>query len=165
MNDKENLKHLEEKQRQLSKRIHNIYLRQELEEYKSHEKYIGKCYKHKSENKYYKVLSNYSSNTCRLTCLKFNLDENIYDYYFKNENMFRSENPNIDLDICLFEIDDVFVFGNSVFFDKTIEISQEEFDQAQQKMIDKFIKETKEVTNNINKMIEDYKRYHLKEEQ
>lgn len=159
MNDKERLKDLEEQKRKLSNEINRLYRKQRLEEYKGHKDYVGKCYKHKSKNEYYKVLSNYSTNTSRLTCLVFNLDDDVYQY----QTSFR-DYPDADVCIETFGIEDVFAFGVSSFFYEVIEISSDEFDEAQRKMIDKFIKETEEVSKNINNIINESKKYYLKEE-
>lgn len=162
MNDKEKLKDLENQRMKLSKEISRLYAKQRIEEYKSHEKYVGKCYKHKSKNKYYRVLSNYSTNSVRLTCLTFNLDNDVYKCMPIND-LLVDKPINISIDFEIFDVEDVFAFGISSFLNNVIEISKEEFDIAQQKMIDKFIKETEEVNKNINNMINESRKYYLKE--
>lgn len=167
MNDKERLKDLKEQKRKLSNEINRLYIKQNMEKIKDHEIYIGKCYKHKIENRYYKVLSSYSSNEYRLTCLTFNLDNNIYNVKLKLKS-FDFDFPNICVDFNMFEIDDVLVSETPIkmdFFDKVIEISQKEFDNAQEKMIEKFIKETNSINENINNMINERKKYYLMEEE
>lgn len=129
------------------------------------EEYVGKCYKYK--DKYYKVLSNYSTNPYRFTCLTFDINGKIYRSKFLNKDRSHYDFPNINIDINIFEIEDVFVFGNPLaawFLDKSTEISEDEFNKAMDKKIEKFIEETKNVNNDVNKMINKYIEEYLKED-
>ena len=150
------IKELEKEQRIISEKLEKLKNKQKIVRYKNHESYVGKCYKHKDKNKYYKVLSNYSENDTRLTCLIFNLDDDVYHCSLRSasDNVFFYDYPNICLDITMFEVDSVFTFGYSNFFDKVMEITTEQFEFAQQEMINKFAQETKEISCKVRKLVE-----------
>lgn len=155
--DNFNIKEAEKLRQKLDKQIQEYYAKQELDKYKKLSAFVGKCYKSKKQEKYYKVLSNYARNNNHLTCLTFKFDET-EEYNFENTisvetkaNGFHSMYPRLEIYFgdSFYDIDDVFCFGGGNFFDCVDEIAEEEFEVA----MDRKYQEIKRKINNVPKEV------------
>lgn len=154
---KEEIKELEKQRDKLKNQIEGYYENKRLELIKSRKNYIGKCYKHKKYDIYYKVLSPYSSNETRMTCLVVDFEDDIFEYGFKEKNIYYYDFPNIDVELNMFGIKDVFAFGIvEGFFESTNEITAEEFNKALEIKFNQFKSAIDEIGIEIEEMVEEY---------
>ena len=160
-NIEKTIKQLEKEKRDIENKLIKLYANEEIKKFDSTRDYVGKCYVHKTKNKYYKVISNYSSSTYKITCLCFDLDLYSYDYKFQTIGEFKTDFPNISIDLELFYVEEENsskdCFGSN-FFDCVNEISEEEYEKAMDKKIKQFKQQTFELPFEIESMVNDYKK-------
>lgn len=156
------IKELEIQKNNIENEINKLYKLECLANFESHKNYINSCYKHKIERKYYKVVSIYSINDTRMTCLCFDLDTYPYQYEFKTIGQSKIDFPNIDIEMELFYLEDVFAFGSNrlnSFFDYVDKISEEEYNRAMNEKLENFKQQTSELPLKIKQMINKYKNH------
>lgn len=158
---KEKIKKLEQEKMCIEKEIKYLTKQEELECFQSHKKYVGKYFKHKESDRYYKVISQFASNRYRFTCLVFDLNENILSFNIPS-TMHSDRFPEIESDIDLFNLEDVFAFSeNSSFFKCTKEITKDEFENAFNTKVLMLLDELRSFPDEIEKEILDrYNKYY-----
>lgn len=150
---KKKLKKLEQEKTRIEKEIKHLTTKEELECFQSHKEYVGKYFKHKDKDKYFKVISQFASNRYRFTCLVFDLNENILSFNIPS-TMHSDRFPEIASDIDFFNLEDIFAFSeNSSFFKCTKEITKNEFEDAFNTKILMLLDELRSFPDEIEKEI------------
>lgn len=127
---KEQIYDLEKQKQEISKKLKEHYANEAIETLKSHQKYIGKCYKDKDSEKYYKVISEFANNQFRLTCLSVDLCRKPFDFIISDPTLgFTTNMENMEANVFNIEDVDAFTYPPN-FFDRVYEISNEEFNEA-----------------------------------
>lgn len=160
---KKEIKELLKQRDELNSIINNYCELEEYNIFKNRTNYVGKCYKSKYKNKFYKVISQYSSNDTRITCAVIDLEEISINYDFNHYSM-KVDFPNIHVnDPNFIYIEDVFAFSDHArFFDDVNEITNIDFDRALSIKFYQIKNELNTIHKAINSFVENYKQRYLK---